>query len=143
MLEVAFLYSGNMRMIEKGLRYSETHEWARVEEDGTVSVGLSGYAIEQLGDVVYMELPSVGDVLTGGEAFGVVESVKAASDMCAPVTGKVAAVNDTIQGGPDVLKRDTYGAGWLIRIEVAGLDEYEAMLDADGYEKFIQSQQEE
>ena len=130
-------------MIEKSLRYSRTHEWARDEEDGTVSVGLSGYAIEQLGDVVYMELPSVGDVATGGEAFGVVESVKAASDMCAPVTGKVAAVNDSVQGDPDVLKRDTYGAGWLIRIEVAGLDEYEALLDADEYEKFIQSQQEE
>ncbi len=143
MWEVAFFYSGDVRMIEKGLRYSQTHEWARVEEDGTVSVGLSGYAIEQLGDVVYMELPSVGDAVTGGEAFGVVESVKAASDMCAPVTGKVTAVNDTIQGDPDVLKRDTYGAGWLIRIEVAGLDEYEALLDADGYEKFIQSEQEE
>lgn len=130
-------------MIEKGLRYSQTHEWARVEEDGTVSVGLSGYAIEQLGDVVYMELPSVGDVLTGGEAFGVVESVKAASDMCAPVTGKVTAVNETIQGDPDVLKRDTYGAGWLIRVEVAGLDEYEALLDSDEYEKFIESEQEE
>lgn len=143
MREVAFLYNGDVRMIEKGLRYSQTHEWARVEEDGTVSVGLSGYAIEQLGDVVYMELPSVGDVLTGGEAFGVVESVKAASDMYAPVSGRVTAVNDTIQGDPDVLKRDTYGAGWLIRIEVAGLDEYEALLDADEYEKVIQSQQEE
>ena len=142
MCEVSFLYSGDVRMIEKGLRYSQTHEWARVEEDGTVSVGLSGYAIEQLGDVVYMELPSVGDAVTGGEAFGVVESVKAASDMCAPVTGKVAAVNDTIQGDPDVLKRDTYGAGWLVRIEVAGLDEYEALLDADEYEKVIQSEQE-
>lgn len=130
-------------MIEKGLHYSQTHEWARVEEDGTVSVGLSGYAIEQLGDVVYMELPSVGDVLRKGEVFGVVESVKAASDMNAPVSGRVTAVNDTIQGDPDVLKRDTYGAGWLIRIEVAGLDEYEALLDADEYEKFIQSQQEE
>ncbi len=143
MWEVAFFYSGDVRMIEKGLRYSQTHEWARVEEDGTVSVGLSGYAIEQLGDVVYMELPSVGDVVTGGEAFGVVESVKVASDMYAPVTGKVAAVNDTIEGDPDVLKRDTYGAGWLIRIEVAGLDEYEALLDADEYEKFIESEQEE
>ncbi len=129
-------------MIEKGLRYSQTHEWARVEEDGTVSVGLSGYAIEQLGDVVYMELPSVGDVLTGGEVFGVVESVKAASDMNAPVSGRVTAVNDTVHGDPDVLKRDTYGAGWLIRIEVAGLDEYEALLDADEYEKFIQGEQE-
>lgn len=143
MREVAFLYNGDVRMIEKGLRYSQTHEWARVEEDGTVSVGLSGYAIEQLGDVVYMELPSVGDVVTKGEAFGVVESVKAASDMNAPVSGRVVAVNDTIQGDPDVLKRDTYGAGWLIRIEVAGLDEYEALLDADEYEKVIQSEQEE
>ena len=130
-------------MIDKDLRYSQTHAWARLEEDGTVSVGLSAYAIEQLGDVVYMELPSVGDVVSRGEAFGVVESVKAASDMNAPVSGRVAAVNDTIQGDPDVLKRDTYGAGWLIRIEVAGLDEYEALLDADEYEKVIQSEQEE
>ena len=129
-------------MIEKGLRYSETHEWARVEEDGTVSVGLSGYAIEQLGDVVYMELPSVGDVVAKGEVFGVVESVKAASDMNAPVSGRVAAVNDTVQDDPDVLKRDTYGAGWLVRIEVAGLDEYEALLDSVEYEKVIQSEQE-
>ncbi len=129
-------------MIDKDVRYSETHEWARVEEDGTVSVGLSGYAIEQLGDVVYMELPSVGDVVRKDEAFGVVESVKAASDMNAPVSGRVAAVNDTVQDDPDVLKRDTYGAGWLVRIEVAGLDEYEALLDADEYEKVIQSEQE-
>ncbi len=130
-------------MIDRDVRYSQTHEWARVEDDGTVSVGLSGYAIEQLGDVVYMELPSVGDVVARGEVFGVVESVKAASDMNAPVTGKVAAVNDTVQDDPDVLKRDTYGAGWLVRIEVAGLDEYEVMLDAEEYEKVIQSEQEE
>ncbi len=129
-------------MIEKGLRYSQTHEWARVEADGTVAVGLSGYAIEQLGDVVYIELPSVGDVVSKGEVFGVVESVKAASDMNAPVSGRVTAVNDTVQDDPDVLKRDTYGAGWLIRIEVAGLDEYEVLLDSAEYEKVIESEQE-
>jgi len=130
-------------MGENELRYSQTHEWARVETDGTVSVGLSEYAIEQLGDVVYMELPSVGDVVRKGEPFGVVESVKAASDMYAPVSGRVVAVNDTIQDDPDVLKRDTYGAGWLIRVEVAGPDEYEILLDAAEYEKVIAGGQEE
>jgi glycine cleavage system H protein len=106
-----------------------------------VVVGLSSYAIEQLGDVVYMELPSVGDVLTQGEAFGVVESVKAAADMYAPVSGRVAEVNDAVQGDPDVLKRDAYGAGWLVKIAVAGLDEYEVLMDADAYETFVRSQE--
>jgi len=125
---------------DKATRFARTHEWARLEGEGTVVVGLSSYAIEQLGDVVYMELPAVGDVLTQGEAFGVVESVKAAADMYAPVSGRVAAVSDAVQGDPDVLKRDAYGAGWLVKIEVAGLDEYEVLMDADAYEKFVQTQ---
>ena len=127
-------------MTDKATRFTQTHEWARLEGEGTVVVGLSSYAIEQLGDVVYMELPAVGDVLTQGEAFGVVESVKAAADMYAPVSGRVAAVSDAVQGDPDVLKRDAYGAGWLVKIEVAGLDEYEVLMDADAYEKFVQTQ---
>ncbi len=101
-------------MVDKDLRYARTHEWARLGEGGIVTVGLSAYAIEQLGDVVYMELPSVGDIVTAGEAFGVVESVKAASDMYAPVSGKVSAVNDAIEDDLDVLKRDAYGEGWLV-----------------------------
>ena len=129
-------------MIDKDLRYAQSHEWARVEDDGTVTVGLSGFAIEQLGDVVYMELPSVGDDLTKGEAFGVVESVKAAADMYSPVSGKVSAVNENIQDDPDVLNRDTYGDGWLMRVEVARPGEYEMLMDAAGYEDYLKSQEE-
>lgn len=128
-------------MIDKNLRYAQSHEWVRVEDDGTVTVGLSAFAIEQLGDVVYMELPSVGDSLTTGQVFGVVESVKAAADMNSPVSGKVVAVNDNIQDDPDVLNRDTYGEGWLMRVEVAGLDEYEILMDAAGYENYLKSQE--
>lgn len=129
-------------MIDKNLRYAQSHEWVRVEDDGTVTVGLSAFAIEQLGDVVYMELPSVGDSLTTGQVFGVVESVKAAVDMNSPVSGKVVAVNDNIQDDPDVLNRDTYGEGWLMRVEVAGLDEYEILMDAAGYENYLKTQEE-
>ena len=128
-------------MIDKNLRYAQSHEWVRVEDDGTVTVGLSAFAIEQLGDVVYMELPSVGDSLTTGQAFGVVESVKAAADMNSPVSGKVVAVNDNIQDDPDVLNRDTYGEGWLMRVEVAGLDEYEILMDAASYANYLKSQE--
>lgn len=129
-------------MIDKDLRYAQSHEWARVEDDGTITVGLSGFAIEQLGDVVYMELPSVGDSVTKKEAFGVVESVKAAADMYSPVSGKVAAVNENIQDDPDILKRDTYGEGWLIRVDVDGPGEYEMLMDAAGYEDYLKSQEE-
>jgi glycine cleavage system H protein len=129
-------------MIDKDLRYAQSHEWVRVEDDGTVTVGLSGFAIEQLGDIVYMELPSVGDSVAKGEAFGVVESVKAAADMYSPVSGKVSAVNENIQDDPDILNRDTYGEGWLMRIEVAGPGEYEMLMDAAGYEDYLKSQEE-
>lgn len=126
-------------MIDKDLRYAQTHEWARLEDDG-VTVGLSAYAIEQLGDIVYIELPAVGDELVKGESFGVIESVKAASDMCSPVSGKVTAVNDGIVDEPDILKTDTYGQGWLVKIEPADSDEYQTLLDADAYETFLKTQ---
>jgi len=129
-------------MSNKELRYAETHEWARLEDTGTVVMGLSAYAVEQLGDVVYMELPKVGDTVTKGQALGVVESVKAAADVYAPVSGTVAAANDAIQNDPDILKRDTYGAGWLVKIDVAGPDEFKTLMDADAYEKLVQSHEE-
>jgi glycine cleavage system H protein len=128
-------------MIDKDLRYAETHEWARIEE-GVVTVGLSAYALEQLGDVVYLELPAVGDSVVKGEPFGVIESVKTASDMYSPVSGTVIAANDEIVGSLDVLQSDAYGGGWMMKIEVAGTDEYESLLDADAYENFLKSQEE-
>ncbi len=127
-------------MSYKELRFSQTHEWVRME-DGTAVAGLSAFAIEQLGDVVYMELPSVGATLTKGQVLGVVESVKAAADIYAPVSGKVAAVNEGVQADPDVLKRDTYGEGWLVKIQGAEEGEYETLMDADAYEKFVAGQE--
>lgn len=128
-------------MIDKDLRYAETHEWARLEE-GVVTVGLSAYALEQLGDVVYLELPAVGDNVVKGEPFGVIESVKAASDMYSPVSGTVIAANDEIAQSPDVLQADAYGGGWMLKIEVDATREYDSLLDADAYENFLKSQEE-
>ncbi len=128
-------------MIDKDLRYAQTHEWARLEE-GVVTVGLSAYALEQLGDVVYLELPPVGDNVVKGEPFGVIESVKAASDMYSPVSGTVIAANDEIAQSPDVLQADAYGGGWMLKIEVDATREYDSLLDADAYENFLKSQEE-
>lgn len=127
-------------MLDKKARYLETHEWARLEQSGSVSVGLSKYAIDQLGDIVYMELPEVGRELVRGEPFGVVESVKTASDMYAPVGGKVAAVNSDVPNNPDILKTDAYGRGWLIRIEPSDLSQYEGLMTAEAYQKFLETE---
>jgi glycine cleavage system H protein len=127
-------------MLDKKARYLETHEWARLEQGGSVSVGLSKYAIDQLGDIVYMELPEVGRELVRGEPFGVVESVKTASDMYAPVGGKVAAVNSDVPNNPDILKTDAYGRGWLIRIEPSDLSQYEGLMTAEAYQKFLETE---
>ena len=127
-------------MIDKDARYMESHEWAKIGEGGIVSVGLSSYAIEQLGDIVYMELPAVGTTLTKGQAFGIVESVKAASDMYAPVSGQVIEVNGDIQDNPDVLKADAYDQGWFIKIELESTTEFESLMDAAEYEQLIKTQ---
>ena len=127
-------------MIDKDARYLESHEWAKIGEGGIVSVGLSSYAIEQLGDIVYLELPTVGTTLTKGQTFGIVESVKAASDMYAPVSGQVIEVNGDIQDNPDILKADAYEQGWFIKIETESTTEFESLMDAAEYEQLINSQ---
>lgn len=127
-------------MVDKEARYLESHEWAKKGENNIVSVGLSSFAIEQLGDIVYMELPAVGTSVTKGQAFGVIESVKAASDMYAPVSGEVIEVNGGIQDNPDVLKTDAYDQGWFIKIEASSEAEYDSLMDAAAYEEFLKSQ---
>jgi len=115
------------------LRYASTHEWARLEEDGTVTVGISDYAQDALGDVVYVELPELDAVVEAGEEAGVVESVKAASDIYAPIGGTVVAINETLEDSPETVNKDPYGDGWFFRIapnDVADLDE---LLDAEAY----------
>lgn len=114
------------------LRYAETHEWAR-EEDGIVTVGITDHAQDALGDVVYVELPEPGQWVAAREEAGVVESVKAASDIYAPVTGTVVAVNEQLEDAPELVNQDPYGDGWFFTIEPDDAAELGELLDADTY----------
>ncbi|XOV83712.1 MAG: glycine cleavage system protein GcvH [bacterium] len=114
-------------------KYVATHEWARLEEDGSVTVGITDHAQNALGDVVYVELPEVGQQISAGEEAGVVESVKAASDIYGPVTGTVVAINSALDGEPEKVNQDPYGEGWFFKLEPDDLGELEELLDAEGY----------
>jgi len=118
------------------LKYDETHEWAKVE-DKTAAVGLTDHAQSELGDIVYLELPEVGAEVTAGGPFGVVESVKAASDIYAPLSGKVVEVNQAAVGNPALVNRDCYGDGWLVKIELKDPSEVENLKTATEYQDFI------
>ncbi len=108
-----------MSQVPDTLRYTQTHEWLRQEADGSVTVGITDHAQAQLGDLVYVELPAIGKALAAGDACAVVESVKAAADVYAPLAGSVLAVNDTLSGAPEQVNQDPYGAGWLLRVSGA------------------------
>ena len=123
------------------LVYAETHEWARLDEDGNVLVGISDYAQDQLGDVVYVELPELDRSVGAAEEAGVVESVKAASDLYSPVTGTVVAVNDALEDAPELVNQDPYGDGWLFAVEPADESELDDLMDAEGYAEFCESAQ--
>ena len=118
------------------LHYSIDDEWILVEDD-TVTVGVTDYAQQQLGDIVYVELPTVGDQVVEGEAFGVIESVKAVSDLNAPVAGEVTAINEELIDQPEIINEECYGAGWIIKIKPSDADEIDTLLDADGYRKLV------
>jgi glycine cleavage system H protein len=113
-------------------RYLDSHEWAR-QADGTVTVGISDFAQDELGDVVFVELPDEGAELTAGEDFGVVESIKAVSDIYAPVSGTVTAVNDALRDEPELVNEDPYGDGWLLAVEPADESELDALLSPEEY----------
>ena len=115
------------------LKYAKTHEWARVEEDGAVTIGITDHAQEALGDVVYIEVPDVGDILAGGDQAGVVESVQAASDIFAPLSGEVIAINGALEEEPELVNADPYNDGWFYRIQPQDLSELESLLSADEY----------
>jgi glycine cleavage system H protein len=118
------------------LLYTNDHEWLRREDDGSVTIGITDHAATALGDLVYVELPEVGqDVESGGE-MAVVESVKAASDVYAPVAGSVAAVNEELADDPEKINADPYGDGWIVRLEIEGLDESELM-SPDAYQQLL------
>jgi glycine cleavage system H protein len=122
------------------LHYTKEHEWLRVEGNDGV-IGITDFAQDALGDVVFVELPTVGAQLTQGQTFGVVESNKTVSDLFAPVSGRVLAVNQTLRDEPERVNQDPYGAGWMIRIALGRPEEVDALLDADGYRAFVANEQ--
>jgi glycine cleavage system H protein len=125
-----------MSDIPADLRFAESHEWARLEADGTVTVGISDHAQEALGDVVFVELTEVGKVFAAEDQAGVVESVKAASDIYAPIGGEVIAVNEELGGSPELLNSDPYGA-WIFKIKPTDAAELDKLLDAGAYKAAI------
>lgn len=123
-------------MAPSDLRYTKDHEWVRLDGD-VATVGLTAYAADQLGDVVFVELPEVGRTLAHHATFGVIESVKAVSDVFAPVAGEVTDANGDLAGSPEVVNSDPYGAGWLIRLRIADPAAIDELLDAAAYERLI------
>jgi len=120
----------------KNLRYTKDHEWAR-RDGGGVVVGVTAHAQEQLGDVVYVELPKVGDTVTAGSPFGVVESTKAVSELFAPISGKVTKINNALADEPATINSDPYGAGWIIELQPSDPAQLDGLMDADGYNDLL------
>jgi len=120
------------------LRYTETHEWLRDNGDGTVTIGITDHAQELLGDVVYVELPEVESVYNAEENCGVIESVKAASDMYAPLEGEITEVNEALDSEPELINSAPFGEGWIFSMKLNNMDEFVTLLDANKYEAFCQ-----
>ena len=130
-----------MANVPENLHYSKDHEWVRVEGD-TAVVGITDHAQEQLGDVVYVELPKPGEDFAAHQSFGSVESVKAVSEIFTPVSGKVSAVNDTLNDEPEKVNQDPYGEGWMIKITLSSAGEVDSLLTAAEYEDFTKAESE-
>jgi len=119
------------------LRYQESHEWVRVD-DGTATVGITDFAQDELGDIVFVELPEVGDEIAGGDAFGVIESIKAVSDLYAPVSGEVLDRNETLFDEPELVNESPFDEGWMLELALADESELEDLLDAGEYEAQVE-----
>jgi glycine cleavage system H protein len=127
-----------MSEIPGDLKFLKSHEWARVEGDGKVTIGISDHAQGLLGDLVYVDLPSIGDSVEAGNACAVVESVKAASDVYTPVTGTIAAVNTELADKPETINEDAYGEGWIFVVDIDDPDQLNDMLDPDAYAELLE-----
>jgi glycine cleavage system H protein len=127
-----------MTVIPKDLKYSKTHEWARVESDRTVTIGITAYAQEALGDMVFVELPTVGNKVLAGKECGVVESVKSASDIYSPLSGEVIKVNEVVTATPALLNSEPYGEGWLYKITLGNEEELNKLMDAEQYNVYLE-----
>ncbi len=125
-----------MNSVPENLKYAKTHEWSDLEDENVVRVGITDFAQEELGDLVYIELPEIGKQLTAGSQCAVVESVKTASDLFSPVTGTVVAINDTVMDAPEKVNDEAYET-WLFRIKADNISELDDLLDAGAYQKMI------
>lgn len=133
-----------MSQVPSELRYLPSHEWARLEDDGvTVTIGITDHAQELLGDVVFVELPEVGEELAAGEEAGVVESVKAASDIFSPVGGEVVEINEGLEDSPELVNSDPYDDGWFFKVRIADRSELLLLMDAEAYEEMCASEEED
>lgn len=128
-----------MSEIPGDLKFLRSHEWARIEDNGTVTVGISDHAQSQLGDLVYVELPEVGDSVEPGASCAVVESVKAASDIYSPVSGEVVAINEALNDSPEAINEDAYGEGWLFVVKPSDTAELDELLDPEAYGELVES----
>ena len=120
------------------IKYSEDHEWVDAKEDDLVVIGITDFAQEQLGDLVYVELPEVGDECTKGENISVIESVKAASDLVAPVSGSIIEVNSRLEDEPEIVTEDSMGEGWFIKVKLSNPEELDDLMDEEAYNSFIE-----
>jgi len=127
-----------MSHLPKDLKYASSHEWLRVESDGTAYVGITDHAQEQMGDLVYVECPEVGTALSVSDEAGVVESVKAASDIYAPVSGKVIAINEKLEDNPELVNQDPYGDGWMFQLKLSDVSEADNLMSVDEYKEQLE-----
>jgi glycine cleavage system H protein len=133
--------SGGVMEIPQGLKYSKEHEWVATE-DSVATVGITDHAQDQLGEIVFIELPAVGDKISKDDPFGVVESVKAVSDIYAPVTGTVIEINEDLPESPETVNEDPYGDGWLIKVKITDMSDLEDLMDADEYTELLAREKE-
>lgn len=126
-----------MSQIPENLKYTEDHEWLRIEEDGTAVIGITDFAQGSLGDITFVELPEFDEQFSAGQPFGVVESVKAASDLYIPADGKILEVNDKLESSPESVNSDPYGDGWMVRVELAEGADLSGLLDAAAYAAIV------
>jgi len=129
-----------MSEIRSELKYLSSHEWARIEEDGTVTIGITDYAQDSLGDVVYVECPEVGSTVSLGEQAAVVESVKAASDIYSPLSGEVIAINEELEDAPERVNESPFDDGWFFKVRPTEIDELDNALDSEAYEEGLESE---
>lgn len=129
-----------MSNVPSHLKYTNSHEWIRVEADGTAFIGITEHAQDLLGDMVFVELPELEEELDAGDEVATVESVKAASDVYAPITGTVVAVNEELENAPELVNSDCYGDGWLFQVKVEDTAELESLLDAEGYTESLEEE---